>query len=64
MSFNPMREFIEPDDSHADSAFDVFKNKHNKSYDDEQEHNQRKNIFTNNLRFTIFHFSTVRKVNL
>jgi hypothetical protein len=47
---NLMQELIEPRGSIADSEFDDFKNKHNKTYDDEHEHHHRKNIFIENQR--------------
>lgn len=49
-TMNPMQEFIHKSSEHVDHEFERFKNKHSKSYDD-KEHEQRKNIFRQNLRF-------------
>uniref|UniRef100_T1INL6 Peptidase C1A papain C-terminal domain-containing protein n=1 Tax=Strigamia maritima TaxID=126957 RepID=T1INL6_STRMM len=51
MSFNPMQEFINNDDSHVEESFAEFKDKHNKVYTSETEHEERKNNFRHNLRF-------------
>lgn len=51
-TMNPMKEFVFPHDSqHVDTEFERFKKKHNKDYDSHHEHENRKNIFTQNLRF-------------
>jgi hypothetical protein len=50
-TMNPMHEFIHQSTEHVDSEFDRFKQKHNKNYDTEHEHESRKSIFHQNLRF-------------
>jgi C1A family cysteine protease len=50
-TFNPMKEFIHNYDDHMESAFDQFKKRHNREYDDELEHSKRKESFRQNLRF-------------
>ena len=37
--------------SYVDAKFDEFKEKHGKQYDDDDEHDRRKNIFRHNLRY-------------
>lgn len=51
LQMNPIREFINGDNSHIDHSFDHFKNKHGKKYDSEVEHAQRKTNFHHNYRF-------------
>lgn len=47
-----MREFVHPhDNDHIDSEFNRFINKHGKTYVTSDEHENRKNIFKQNLRF-------------
>jgi hypothetical protein len=49
---NPMKEFVFPhDETHVDDEFNRFKTKHDKDYDTHHEHENRKNIFRQNLRF-------------
>lgn len=51
-TMNPMQEFVYPhDDSHVDNEFDRFKGKHGKKYETDTEHDNRKSIFRQNLRF-------------
>lgn len=49
-TFNPIREFVEGYDQHIDTAFDKYKNAHNKEYDD-KEHPFRREAFKHNARF-------------
>ncbi|XP_023178232.1 digestive cysteine proteinase 1 [Drosophila hydei] len=50
-TFNPMHEFISGSDEHVDKAFHHFKRKHSIDYSNEKEHEHRKNIFRQNLRY-------------
>ncbi|XP_016974481.1 digestive cysteine proteinase 1 [Drosophila rhopaloa] len=50
-TFNPMQEFITGTDEHVDKAFHHFKHKHGVSYRTDSEHEHRKNIFRQNLRY-------------
>lgn len=51
-TMNPMKEFVYPhSEEHIEEEFDRFKNKHRKDYETSQEHENRKNIFRQNLRF-------------
>ncbi|SPP76476.1 digestive cysteine proteinase 1 [Drosophila guanche] len=50
-TFNPMQEFMSPTDEHVERAFHHFKHKHGMSYRTEKEHEHRKNIFRQNLRY-------------
>ncbi|XP_030385247.1 digestive cysteine proteinase 1 [Scaptodrosophila lebanonensis] len=50
-TFNPMQEFIGGTDEHVDAAFHHFKRKHGVDYRTDKEHEHRKNIFRQNLRF-------------
>ncbi|XP_011178576.1 digestive cysteine proteinase 1 isoform X2 [Zeugodacus cucurbitae] len=51
-TFNPMQEFVHPaKDEHVEHSFNHFKNKHGIKYKTEQEHEYRKNIYRQNLRF-------------
>ncbi|XP_043647752.1 digestive cysteine proteinase 1 [Drosophila teissieri] len=50
-TFNPMQEFISGTDEHVDKAFHHFKRKHGVAYPSETEHEHRKNIFRQNLRY-------------
>ncbi|XP_044742976.1 digestive cysteine proteinase 1 [Chrysoperla carnea] len=51
-TFNPMREFMLPHyEGHVDFEFDKFKSKHNRQYETKLEHEKRKEIFRQNLRF-------------
>lgn len=50
-TFNPMREFVHPHyTEHVDDEFHRFINKHGKVYDQNVEHQFRKEIFRQNLR--------------
>lgn len=50
-TFNPMKEFIRPHSfEHVDFEFKKFKGKHGKNYDNEDEHDNRKDVFRQNLR--------------
>jgi hypothetical protein len=48
---NPMKEFVDNHHAHTDSAFESFKAKHDKSYDNERDHEARKDMYRHNLRF-------------
>jgi len=48
---NPMREYINHDDTHHQEMFAQFKAKHNKNYADEKEHASRESIFRQNVRY-------------
>ena len=48
---NPMREFFHNDESHTHHAFEQFKDKHSKEYQTELEHQERKHLFKQNLRY-------------
>jgi hypothetical protein len=51
-TMNPMKEFVYPPaEEHVEEEFERFKNKHSKEYDGDYEHENRKNIFRQNLRF-------------
>ncbi|KAG5671826.1 hypothetical protein PVAND_002001 [Polypedilum vanderplanki] len=51
-TMNPMKEFVYPNsEEHLDDEFERFKSKHDKDYDTHHEHENRKNIFRQNLRF-------------
>lgn len=51
-TLNPMKEFIHPQSNeHTENEFMRFKNKHKKNYDNDNEHEKRRNIFRQNLRF-------------
>jgi len=50
-TFNPMREFIHGHDNHVEDAFDTFRKHHGKKYNNETEHEHRKNIFRQNMRY-------------
>ncbi|CAG2168067.1 unnamed protein product, partial [Oppiella nova] len=48
---NPIREFISGADSHVDSEFAKFTDKHDKRYDNSTHERGRKDVFRQNLRF-------------
>ncbi|KAL5022008.1 hypothetical protein ScPMuIL_001163 [Solemya velum] len=48
---NPLHEYIHNKDEHVTEAFDQFKQKHNRNYEDHAEHKVRLNVFRQNLRF-------------
>ena len=50
-TMNPMREFIDNDDSHVTNTFEDFKDKHNRNYESDQEHTKRLELYRQNLRF-------------
>ena len=50
-TMNPMREFIDNDDSHVTNTFEDFKEKHSKEYESDQEHSKRLELYRQNLRF-------------
>ena len=57
MHANPMFELVGSPDydtatqsAHLDNQFDQFKQKHNKQYEDEKEHEVRKTHFRHNFR--------------
>lgn len=47
---NPIKEFIDNHDDHVHAAFDKFKTKHNKQYEQPREHESRKSNFRQNYR--------------
>lgn len=55
-TFNPMQEFIHPrSEEHLVNEFTRFKYKHGKNYNNEKEHDLRRDIFRQNLRFIHSH---------
>lgn len=53
-TFNPMSEFMHPHrgaSEHIDNEFGRFIGKHGRDYDNESEHEHRKTVFMQNLRF-------------
>jgi len=51
-TFNPMQEFIHPvANEHVDHAFHNFKHRHDVKYRNKHEHEYRKDIFRQNLRY-------------
>lgn len=48
---NPMREYINNDQTHIDQMFGFYKNQHSKQYPSVEEHEQRKHIFRHNVRY-------------
>ena len=50
---NPMKEYIDHDESHTDSNFEKFKRIHGKKYKNEIEHEKRKHYFRQNLRYAL-----------
>ena len=51
-----MQEFVHPAaDQHVEEQFHHFKRKHGVNYESEHEHEHRKNIFRQNLRFIHSH---------
>lgn len=51
-TLNPMKEFVYPHaGEHVDHEFDRFKGKHGKNYESDHEHENRKNVFRQNLRY-------------
>ena len=50
-TMNPMREFIHNDDIHVRDTFEEFKTKHNKNYDNDDEHERRLDVYRQNMRF-------------
>lgn len=51
-TFNPMQEFIHPtSNEHLEHEFKRFKGKHQRVYDNLTEHDYRKDVFRQNLRF-------------
>lgn len=51
VTFNPMMEFIDEEDSHIVTEFNQFTSKHNRTYISRKEHIQRKHVFMQNMRF-------------
>ena len=49
-TFNPMKEFINNYEDHMETAFDRFRNTHDRDYINQMEHHRRKEIFRQNLR--------------
>ena len=50
-TMNPMREFISHQRSHVDDAFDHFQTKHGKNYRNNDDRENRKDMFSHNMRF-------------
>ena len=50
-TMNPIREFVDRHDHHVNTAFDDFKVKHNKRYRGYKDHENRKDIFRQNVRY-------------
>ena len=50
---NPMTEYINKDEEHIHVMFDQFKRTHNKKYKNEIQHENRKNIFRQNVRYIL-----------
>ncbi|KAK2151582.1 hypothetical protein LSH36_358g01013 [Paralvinella palmiformis] len=48
---NPMKEYIDHDESQIDAKFEKFKKKHDKKYKNQVEHERRKHYFRQNVRF-------------
>ena len=47
---NPMKEYLNADDTHIHHVFDRFVKKHGKNYTKSEDHAARKNVFKHNLR--------------
>ena len=50
-TMNPMREFIHNDKQHVKEAFEEFETKHKKEYRNQQDRWNRRDIFSQNMRF-------------
>ncbi|KAG8200213.1 hypothetical protein JTE90_024992 [Oedothorax gibbosus] len=48
---NPMIEFVNNEDRHVHESFEDFKDKHDKHYANDHEHESRKNIYRQNYRY-------------
>ncbi|XP_064624536.1 digestive cysteine proteinase 2-like [Lineus longissimus] len=48
---NPISEYVNNNNEHIEEMFDGFKRMHKPQYKNETEHNHRKDIFTQNIRF-------------
>lgn len=48
---SPMAEFMNGHDAHMHSAFDKFREDHSRDYGHHTEHERRRDIFRQNLRF-------------
>ncbi|GFQ73482.1 counting factor associated protein D [Trichonephila clavata] len=48
---NPMMEFVNNEDRHIHESFEDFKTKHEKTYPDSTEHENRRNIYRQNYRY-------------
>ena len=53
VELDPIREFVHHYDAHVEEGFELFKKEHNKDYKP-QEHEPRKHIFRQNLRFVSY----------
>ena len=53
-TFNPMREFVHGHTKHVDENFDSFREHHKKEYKDVTEHEHRRNIFRQNMRWIFY----------
>jgi len=50
-TMNPMREYIGQAKAHVDHAFNTFETKHGKEYRNDKDRENRKDIFSQNMRF-------------
>ena len=50
-TFNPMKEFMDSDSDHVNTAFDDFAGRHDKKYPSSDEAESRKDIFRQNMRY-------------
>lgn len=50
---NPMKEYIDHDESQIDAKFEKFKKKHDKKYKNQVEHERRKHYFRQNVRYSV-----------
>uniref|UniRef100_A0A0L8FHZ9 Cathepsin propeptide inhibitor domain-containing protein n=1 Tax=Octopus bimaculoides TaxID=37653 RepID=A0A0L8FHZ9_OCTBM len=50
-AMNPLLELVDRKTSYVDDMFEEFKQKHNKSYNNEKEHSKCKHHFLQNLRY-------------
>lgn len=57
-----MREFIFNYEDHLHQAFDKFKKIHNKIYKDDLDHMYRKDLFRQNIRYTVISIIIVLKI--
>ena len=53
LTMNPIKAYFDTNRKAFDEHFDEYKNKHNKSYDTEFEHEERRKIFLDNSRYIV-----------